>query len=1143
MTTLVAVLGLIVGIAVPATAAAAVPAPAAATAVTPGAVPTAPASVGPVGGPAKMSLSGFNPGNIISDAVFTDRTTMTEAQIQSFLNSKVTTCQAGYTCLKNFRLSTPSRGADKYCNGYRGEANESAARILYKVAQSCGINPQVLVVMLQKEQGLVTHPYPTTGRYGIAMGFNCPDTAPCDAGSAGFFTQVYGAARQMQIYMEGRYFQWYKAGQTWQIQYHPDRARCGTSPVYIANKATEALYYYTPYQPNAAAMRAGYGTGDSCSAYGNRNFYNYFTDWFGSTQSVSAQILRDSETRVTYLVSQGRKYRFPTSERAVQFTWLAPVQAATSTQLSKFADAGDAPRAVRTDAGNVYLLDSGRRIGVPGCARAGDYGWDCASLPVVGQGQVAIYGDGGTLEPSIAALGTSWLVQSASRREILDRSLLLQFGMSSGATAVSDAMASEYKVGDPVLGAGVYVDGAGRMRAMLGNGSVYDVPAEGRLQAMTVAARRLTLETWALLKSAGSLPVAVTAGGRTHLMTDAGWLHVDAYGPSVAFTDLRASSLAGMPSAGSVLGPHFVRERSSVQVFLVSGGTMQPANAEQQRWITATFGVPAQVRVVADTALGSRVPAGQRLVRTSDGAAYIIDGTDRHRFWDCAQVADWGTDCSRLSTVSIADIAPYTDRGWLQRVVRQPDGTMWLIQSGKRREVIDTSVLAPYGIGGASSSVSSTLVRTLAVGSPVLASGVYTNGVGSFVLANPAGNHQITARTQVTAVKQSARRLTQDSLALLPITGDLKGRMLSDGRAFLLADQGWLQVDPALYGGAKAFPAAGAGAWSGLPIAHTESRPHFVRDRGADQTFLVSGGVLQPVESDDARIWLSAYFGLPSRLWTLADGALSGLTLAPGLIARTASSTYFVTDGVTEYRLADCAAVASFGKTCTGLPTVRTDALDLKDGGTLTALLQAPSGEKWLVQSGKRREVPDPSILAAYGIGSAASPVSAAILQILPVGEPVVAAGPYRSPTGAMRITTDGGPVLEVPTAAQVEALKGAAKPLTSQSFNFLKPSGNLPVRAVSAGVSYMLSAQGWARVDAANYGALTFSPVVAGVISAVPAGPVATGARFVREASTTQTYLASGGLTPMTAEQMAWATAVYGVPSTVVVVADGALR
>ena len=60
-------------------------------------------------------------------------------------------------------------------------------------------------------------------------------------------------------------------------------ARAARRPCYIQNQATANLYYYTPYQPNAAALRAGYGEGDGCSAYGNRNFYQYFTDWFGST--------------------------------------------------------------------------------------------------------------------------------------------------------------------------------------------------------------------------------------------------------------------------------------------------------------------------------------------------------------------------------------------------------------------------------------------------------------------------------------------------------------------------------------------------------------------------------------------------------------------------------------------------------------------------------------------------------------------------------------------------------------------------------------------------------------------------------------------------------------------------------------------
>ena len=285
-TTLVAVLGLILGTAVPATAAA------------------APVTAG-VNGPAKMTLSGWSAGNIISDAVFTDRTSMTEAQIQSFFNSKVSTCRGGtdkygpIICLKDYKTDSVNRPADAYCNGYTGARGESAARIIYRVAQSCGINPQVLIVMLQKEQGLVTHTWPSKWRYDAALGQGCPDDAACNPAYVGFFHQIYGAARQMQIYMEGRYFTWYKPGNTWNIRYDVEIS-CGSSPVYVANKATSALYYYTPYQPNAASLRAGYGTGDGCSSYGNRNFYNYFTDWFGSTQQLAKAL------KVTGVTVQGK---------------------------------------------------------------------------------------------------------------------------------------------------------------------------------------------------------------------------------------------------------------------------------------------------------------------------------------------------------------------------------------------------------------------------------------------------------------------------------------------------------------------------------------------------------------------------------------------------------------------------------------------------------------------------------------------------------------------------------------------------------------------------------------------------------------------------------------------------------------------
>ncbi|MEF2977752.1 carbohydrate binding domain-containing protein [Subtercola sp. YIM 133946] len=234
--------------------------------------------------PAASALSGssFNPGYIISDATFFNSSSMSAGDVQSFLNSKVSSCAAsnGQPCLKNFSQATATRAATKYCATYQGSGNETAAQIIAKVATACSINPQVILVMLEKEQGLVSSSSPTASMYRSALGYGCPDTAACDSTYYGFFNQVYSAAAQFQSYTKNSSSWSYQPGRVNNILYNPN-ASCGSSPVYIQNQATANLYIYTPYQPNAAALANLYGTGDGCSAYGNRNFWVFFNTWFG----------------------------------------------------------------------------------------------------------------------------------------------------------------------------------------------------------------------------------------------------------------------------------------------------------------------------------------------------------------------------------------------------------------------------------------------------------------------------------------------------------------------------------------------------------------------------------------------------------------------------------------------------------------------------------------------------------------------------------------------------------------------------------------------------------------------------------------------------------------------------------------------
>jgi putative cell wall-binding protein len=228
--------------------------------------------------------SEFNPGFIVTDQNFYDGAAMTAAQVQAFLNARVPTCSPSATepCLKDYRADTESRAAvDGRCGAYTGANNQSAAQIITDVGRACGISQKALIVLLQKEQSLITSTKPTEYMYRTATGYACPDTSACDVRYYGFFNQVYMAALQFKRYAASPTSWRHQAGKTVGVFYHPNSG-CGTLNVFIQNKATAGLYNYTPYTPNAAALGNLYGTGDSCSSYGNRNFWRLWSDWFGS---------------------------------------------------------------------------------------------------------------------------------------------------------------------------------------------------------------------------------------------------------------------------------------------------------------------------------------------------------------------------------------------------------------------------------------------------------------------------------------------------------------------------------------------------------------------------------------------------------------------------------------------------------------------------------------------------------------------------------------------------------------------------------------------------------------------------------------------------------------------------------------------
>lgn len=239
---------------------------------------------------AQAYLDGFDPGNIMSDYVMGSSSTMDEASIQRFLKSKNHCNDRNLAKMRGYEhLGYHVRDGHFVCMADESFNGESAAHIIWQAAKDYGVNPQVLLVLIEKEQSLVTDTWPNQKlQYAHATGFACPDTADCDPLRSGFKNQIRQAAQLFGDVLKGGWSN-YPAYSTKAIAYNPNPA-CGSMNVYISNRATSALYRYTPYVPNRAALNAGYGIGDSCSAYGNRNFYNLFTDWFGSTNRF---IVRD----------------------------------------------------------------------------------------------------------------------------------------------------------------------------------------------------------------------------------------------------------------------------------------------------------------------------------------------------------------------------------------------------------------------------------------------------------------------------------------------------------------------------------------------------------------------------------------------------------------------------------------------------------------------------------------------------------------------------------------------------------------------------------------------------------------------------------------------------------------------------------
>jgi len=242
----------------------------------------------------------YNPADMIDNGTFANNSAMTASTIQSFLSN----VGSGLANVED--VEACSNGMNQYYP-HCGQTLP-ASQLIYDAAQAYGLNPEVILATLEKEQSLVTQPAPDLsditavnaydGSLSCAMGYGS-----CKEGSStlGFFNQVDNGAYTLAYNYQAA------LGTTSWLGVDPSGSyACGTShPGYyvpgllpgntvtfadptgtaetitLANAATASLYCYTPYVGSTPYTGPYYGTGYT----GSYNFVYYFQLWFGSTQA------------------------------------------------------------------------------------------------------------------------------------------------------------------------------------------------------------------------------------------------------------------------------------------------------------------------------------------------------------------------------------------------------------------------------------------------------------------------------------------------------------------------------------------------------------------------------------------------------------------------------------------------------------------------------------------------------------------------------------------------------------------------------------------------------------------------------------------------------------------------------------------
>lgn len=740
-----------------------------------------------------LSGSSFDPGLIIGDSVFYDFGATDAASLQTFMDQQVPRCKSTlptnpapgvFTCLRYYRTDIPAMPASPgRCNAIDAAANQSVAQMLVIIGRACNINPRVLLVTLQKEQGLVTstNPFwpdssgnqsttkPVDYRYQIAMGFACPDTGPCT--TFGFFYQVYKAAGQFHWYGNpAGSFTYLKVGSNVSVSYQANKPSCGKRTFLLKSQATAALYYYTPYTPNEAALNNLYGSGDSCSAYGNRNFWRYYWDWFGSP--IGGGFLLQSATSDVYLITPDPatgsyvKHRVPDASLATALAPLGPIGRISQDYLDSFPTSTDMNRLVKSATNNYFFVDGGRKYVLSSCDQAATYGLSCSTAVQLSAYQLNAMPSSGTLSalvPEVVkqASGPSYLISGGQIREILDPASVAAAGITLPAVAPVPITAFNY------LPWGAPIAKSGQLFKNRTNGNMGIVMAGKYYEINPKTSDDMDFKQW-FISSSGTLRsdsvAAIASGvqiqsiiqnaiGQRFVLTPLGRRAVSAEAALMAQPQLLPDSVINqIPLLPNDLKlPFLAKAPAGKNTYFVSGQTRRyVANTAAAVKLSALAAQP-EVQELPESALqlidaASTIFGPGTALTDAAGRLLLTDGIDSYKVVATPAIAA-ELGLGKPAKATKADLADYSNGGGLgYRVLC--GSQQYLALNGKLQPIADAYATA---LPGKLATLDATTCANLKIGSTQL--GRFVVSPAKLIYLMSAGKRRLVTKAQYELIR------------------------------------------------------------------------------------------------------------------------------------------------------------------------------------------------------------------------------------------------------------------------------------------------------------------------------------------------------------------------------------------------------